>query len=122
MEYCMCTSFGACEEHYRRNECKLVGTGQGNAVSVNICRGVLGLNSKTFESEESEIQTIGLSSKEQEQQIVVVFVDDTDLIIDRDDSTIKTQRTLSKHAILYKESSGHAQCDKTNHFMKIDEK
>ena len=78
MEYCICTSFGISDQFYSRVNQKQAGIGQGYVVLVNIYQDSSCLIIKAVEIEKKGVITVDPISKEEEQQVVVTFVDDTD--------------------------------------------
>ena len=52
--------------------------------------------------------------REEEQQLVVAFIDDTDFVSKGEDYTKKMQFMLDKYTRLYKVTGGYVQHDKTS--------
>ena len=86
MEYHICISYGVRKEFYRRFNEKQVGTWQGHVLSVNIYRDTSCLVFKRIEEENLEIQIIAPITKKEQQQVAVLYIEDTDMVIDREDA------------------------------------
>ena len=102
MNHFVCTSFGVSETSYSGLNEKQAGTGQGNGVSVNICRDLLCLVIKEIETDNKGVIIIALITKEIEQQIAVAFVDDTDFTSDGENCIEKMQYILDKYMFFQK--------------------
>ena len=93
----LCTGFGISLSYYRRENERLAGTGQGNKFSGDLYRDTSYLIIREIEKKRLGMFIESNVIKTVIQRVSVAFVDDANLVTDRDD----TERKMGEIAVLY---------------------
>ena len=114
----MSTAFGASKEFYGGRGETLTGAGQGNVVSVNICRHSSCIILRDIEKENLGVLITSPLTKEIVQQLAIAFFDDNDFASDGKHAE-KITKILKRCTKLYEATAGRVQFDKTYFFSWI---
>jgi len=80
----ICTGYGISKTYYRGECDKLAGTGQGNRFSGDVCRDTSCLILKMIENKQLGMNFVSKLSNETAHVVAVSYVDDNDLVSDRE--------------------------------------
>ena len=94
----------------------LVGTGQGNKFSGNLCRGIYYLIIRDIEKRNLEIQFNNPIYQINHQVVSVSFVNDMDLVSNRENTENNMQQILDRYNYLHTATRGYIEQNKTKFF------
>lgn len=115
-EHCLSTAFGVSEKHYGGENNALVGTGQGNRFSGDVCRDISCLTMRVIEKENLGMKLKSDIASIEEFSTAVLFVDDDDMITEGREAEQKMQRILEICNELHAATGGHIQNKKCECF------
>ena len=112
------TAYGISDRFYG-GEIELAGTGQGNKLSGDICRDISCLIIKQLEVQNLGICFLSLVTAVSILCSSISFVDDADLVVDRDNATEEMQLMLNLYDTLHTATGGKIQEEKSKYFSWI---
>ena len=111
------TGFGISSSYYGGENERLTGTGQDNKFSGDLCRDISCLIIREIERKRLGMFIESNVTKTAIQRVLVAFVDDADLVTDRDNAERKMRKMAVLYNDLYVATGGFSKKVKSKYFL-----